>query len=231
MMIKQFHNRIQAGRLLAQKLKLTYADCTDISILALPRGGVPVAFEIAEVLRAPLDICIVRKLGVPGHEELAMGAIALGGTRVLNQDLVRSLGISPTAIAHVTKKEQRELERRDRLYRASRPLPNLRDLTVIVVDDGIATGSTLKAALSTIRQQHPKRIVVAVPVAPPDICQELEQEVDQVVCLLTPQWLHSISLWYYDFSPTTDKEVCNLLLQNISQQKQWKSKDIRTVNQ
>lgn len=229
-MIERFHDRIQAGCLLAQKLKPTYGERTDVLILALPRGGVPVAFEIAEVLHVPLDICIVRKLGVPGHQELAMGAIAVGGTKVLDRDLVRSLEISPTAIAHVTEREQRELERRDRLYRGSRPVPHVSDRTVIVVDDGIATGSTLKAALSSIKQQHPKRIVVAVPVAPPDVCQELEREVDEVVCLLTPRWLHSISLWYDDFSPTTDEQVRNLLAQNVTQLEQWKSQDRRIVS-
>lgn len=224
-MIKRFYNRTQAGRLLAQKLKPNYADRPDVSILALPRGGVPVGYEIAEALHAPLDICIVRKLGVPGHQELAMGAIALGGTRVLNKDLVWSLRISPIAIAHVTEREKRELERRDRLYRGSRPAPDLRDRIVIVVDDGIATGSTLKAALSAIAQQLPKGIVVAVPVAPSDVCQELERELDEVVCLLTPRWLNSISLWYDDFSPTNDEQVRNLLARNVRQLEQWQSQD------
>ena len=227
-MIKKFRDRIQAGRLLAQELKPNYTDRSDVLILALPRGGVPVAFEIAEVLHAPLDVCIVRKLGVPGYQELAMGAIAAGGTRVINEDLVESLRIYPIAIARVTEREQRELERRDRLYRGSRPLPDLRDRTIIVVDDGIATGSTLKAALSTIQQQQPQRIVVAVPVAPPDVCRELKREVDEVVCLLTPQWLNSISLWYDDFSATTDEEVRSLLVKNISQLEQWNFQD-RTI--
>ncbi len=231
-MIKQFHDRIQAGRLLAQKLKPTYADRPDVSILALPRGGVPVAFEIAEALHAPLDICVVRKLGVPGHQELAVGAIATGGIQVLNEGLVRSLGIAQTAIAHITEKEQQELERRDRVYRGSRPAPDLRDRTIIVVDDGIATGLTLKAALSAIAQQQPKRIVVAVPIAPIDVCHELDQEVDQeveeVVCLLIPRWLDSISLWYDDFSPTTDEQVRSLLAQNLSQLSKWQSQD-RTI--
>ncbi|MEM8829853.1 MAG: phosphoribosyltransferase [Cyanobacteria bacterium P01_G01_bin.19] len=233
-MIKQFRDcasrssiadRIQAGRLLAQQLKPNYADHPDVSILALPRGGVPVAFEIAEILHAPLDVCIVRKLGVPGYQELAMGAIASEGTKVINEDLVRSLKISPIAIDIVTEREQRELERRDRLYRGSRPLLDLSDRTVIIVDDGIATGSTLKAALSTIKQQQPQRIVVAVPVAPPNVCRELEREVDEVVCLLTPRWFNSISLWYDDFSPTTDEEVRSLLARNVKQLEQWKSLD------
>ena len=227
-MTRQFHDRLQAGRLLAKKLKPIYGDRSDVLVLGLPRGGVPVAYEIAKVLHAPLDVCIVRKLGVPGHQELAMGAIATGGIRVLNEDLVRSLRISPTAIAHVTEREQRELERRDRLYRGYRPVPDLRGRTAVVVDDGIATGSTLKAALSTIKQQQAKQIVVAVPVAPPDVCQELELEVDEAVCLLTPQWLNSISLWYEDFLPTTDEQVRNLLAQNASQLEIWKSQE-RTI--
>ena len=227
-MIEQFQNRIQAGRLLARQLKPTYADCSDVLVLGLPRGGVPVAYEIAKDLHAPLDICIVRKLGVPGHKEVAMGAIATGDIRVLNEGLVRSLSISPTAIAQVIAREKQELERRDRLYRGSRPAPDLGDRIVIVVDDGIATGSTLKAALSAIARQQPKRIVVAVPVAPPDVCQELEREVDEVVCLLTPKWLSSISLWYDDFSPTSDEQVHSLLAQNLCQLSKWQLQD-RTI--
>ncbi len=229
-MTKQFRNRIQAGRFLAQQLKPTYANRSDVLVLGLPRGGVPVAYEIAKVLDAPLDICIVRKLGVPGHKELAMGAIATGEVMILNEGLVGSLGISQRDIKQVIAREQQELERRDRLYRGSRPAPDLRERTIIVVDDGIATGSTLKAALSTIKQQQPKRIVVAVPVAPPDVCNELNQEVDEVVCLLTPQWLHSIGLWYEDFSPTTDEQVRNLLAQNISQLDKLKFQDQTTIS-
>ena len=216
-MIKKFHNRTQAGRLLAQQLKPNYSDRADVLVLALPRGGVPVAYEIAQVLHTPLDLCMVRKLGVPGHEELAMGAIATGGTKIWNQDLLGSMNISSAEIAKVIAKEQRELQRRDRLYRGACLLPNLSERTVIIVDDGIATGSTLKAALSAIKQQQPKQIVVAVPVAPPDVCQELKLEVDEVFCLLTPECLHSISLWYEDFSPTTDEQVRNLLAQNTNQ--------------
>ena len=230
-MIRQFRDRLQAGRLLAQQLQSTYAHRFDLIVLGLPRGGVPVAYEIAKVLHAPLDICLVRKLGVPGHQELAMGAIALGGTKVVNQDLVRSMRISQTALAQITAREQRELERRDRLYRGSRPLPDLSDRTVIVVDDGIATGSTLKAALFNIKQQQPKQIVVAIPLAPPDVCQELKREVDEVVCLLTPQWLHSISLWYEDFSPTTDEQVRNLLAQNVAWLERLNSQDRTTISQ
>ena len=212
-MTKQFRDRTEAGRLLAKRLKSTYANRSDVLVLGLPRGGVPVAYEVAKVLHAPLDICIVRKLGVPGNQELAMGAIATGGIMVLNEDLVASLNISPKAIAQVVTTERQELERRDHLYRGTRPVPDLSHRTVIIIDDGIATGSTLKAALSTIKQQQPERIVVAVPVASPEICQELQDEVDEVVCLLIPERLYAIGIWYNDFSPTTDAEVSNLLQQ------------------
>jgi len=215
-MTKQFQDRIEAGRLLAKRLKATYADRSDVLVLGLPRGGVPVAYEVAKVLHAPLDICIVRKLGVPGNKELAMGAIALGGIMVMNENLVKSLTICQKAIAKVVATEQQELERRDHLYRGTRPVPDLTHRTIIIIDDGIATGSTLKAALSTIKQQQPERIVVAVPVAPPQIRQELKREVDEVVCLLSPENFYAIGLWYNDFSPTTDAEVSNLLQQATS---------------
>ena len=216
--MKTFRNRIEAGRLLAKRLKLNYANRSDVLVLGLPRGGVPVASEVAKVLHAPLDICIVRKLGVPGHKELAMGAIALRGIMVLNEDLARSLRISPEAIEQVATQERQELERRERIYRGDRPAPDLSHRTVILVDDGIATGSTIKAAISTIKQQQPERIVVAVPVAPPEVCRELKTQVDEVVCLLTPQWLSAISLWYDDFSPTTDAEVRHLLARTMKEQ-------------
>ena len=203
-------NRIEAGRLLAVKLK-TYANRSDVIVLGLPRGGVPVAFEIAKALNVPLDICLVRKLGVPGHQELAMGAIASGGVMAINEDVMRWRRISPQAFAKVRTKETEELERRDRLYRGNRPFPDLRDRTVILVDDGIATGSTIRAAIALLKEHEPKSIVVAVPVAPPSTCRELRAEVDKVVCLLKPEHLYSISLWYEDFSQTSDREVRNLL--------------------
>ena len=212
-----FRNRTEVGRLLAKQLKPTYANRPDVLVLGLPRGGVPVAYEVAEVLHAPLDICLVRKLGVPRHQELAMGAIATGGIMVLNEALVRSLNISQKAIEQVAAREQQELERRARVYRGQRPVPDLSHRTIILVDDGIATGSTIKAAISTIKKQQPKRIIVAVPVAPPDVCQELKDEVDELVCLLTPEWLYSISLWYDDFSPTTDAEVRYLLARTMKE--------------
>ena len=216
-MTEKFRDRLDAGRLLAQQLEPTYSKRQNIIVLGLPRGGVPVASEIAKALHAPLDICIVRKLGVPKNREVAMGAIASGGIMILNKDLVQSLNISQPAIEEVIIREGQELERRERLYHGDRSIPNLHNRTVILVDDGMATGSTLKAALSVIRQQQPAEIVVAVPVAPPDVCNKLSQEVDTVVCLLTPKHLYSISLWYTDFSPTSDQQVRELLAENISQ--------------
>jgi putative phosphoribosyl transferase len=205
-------NRTQAGQLLALKLA-AYANRSDVLVLALPRGGVPVAFEIAKTLNLPLDICLVRKLGVPGRKELAMGAIATGGTLVINRDVVDWLHISPDMVQQVIVQEQQELERRDRAYRGDRPLPEIENRTIILVDDGIATGSTLRAAIATLRQQNPREIVVAVPIASSIVCQELKAEVDQVVCLRKPEPLNSISLWYEDFSQTSDEEVRTLLAQ------------------
>lgn len=207
-----FKNRTEAGRRLAKKL-ITYAHRSDILVLGLPRGGVPVAFEVAKALSLPLDICLVRKLGTPGHQELAMGAIAQGSSIVLNEDIIQWRRISQGAIDRVVETERQELERRSHRYRGERPLPHLRDRTLILVDDGIATGSTLRAAISTLKQQQPASIIVAVPVAPPSICQELTAEVDRVVCLNMPTHLCSVSLWYDDFSQTTDEEVCRLLAQ------------------
>ncbi len=208
----RFQNRTEAGQLLAEKLA-AYANRPDVLVLGLPRGGVPVAFEVAKALNVPLDICLVRKLGVPEQPELAMGAIATGGVMVLNDNAIQWQGISKEAIATVAATEQQELERRDRIYRGDRPIPDVSQRTIILIDDGIATGSTLRAAIATLRQQQPECIVVAVPVAPPSTCNELKAEVDKVVCLITPESLCSISLWYEDFSQTTDEEVCNLLAQ------------------
>ncbi|MGH2414399.1 MAG: phosphoribosyltransferase [Microcystaceae cyanobacterium] len=196
--------------MLAYKLA-AYANFTDVLVLALPRGGVPVAFEIAKSLSIPLDICLVRKLGVPGRKELAMGAIATGGVKVVNEDVVDWLHISPDVIDEVATKEQQELERRDREYRGDRPAPDVRHRTIILVDDGAATGSTLQAAIAALKQQQPKAIIVAVPVASALTCEELKAEVDKVFCLYEPDPLHSISLWYEDFSQTTDEEVRYLL--------------------
>ena len=205
-------NRREAGRLLAFKLT-HYANRSDVVVLALPRGGVPVAFEIARALNLPLDICLVRKLGVPDRPELAMGAIARGGVTIINQELVDCLQISASEIEQVAHREEQELQRRDRAYRGDRPLPKIRDQTIILVDDGIATGSTVQAAITALRQQKPAQIVVAIPVAPPTVCEELQSVVDKVVCLRKPLQFHSLSLWYEDFCQTSDQEVRALLAQ------------------
>ncbi len=206
----RFRNRTEAGKLLASKLT-QYANRPDILVLGIPRGGVPVAFEVAIALNAPLDICLVRKLGVPGHQELAMGAIASGGVQVLNQDLLDWLRISGHTIAEVGEQELQELQRRDRIYRGERPLPTIRDRIVIVVDDGLATGSTMRAAIGVLKHQQPQRLIIAVPVTPLDTCNELSAEVDEMVCLMTPEHFSGIGLWYEDFTQTTDGEVCKLL--------------------
>lgn len=205
-----FRDRTEAGRRLAARL-MNYANRPDVLVLALPRGGVPVAFEVATALHAPLDLFLVRKLGVPGHEELAMGAIATGGVRVLNDEVLRYLGVPGEVIDAVASKEQRELERRERLYRDDRPPPDVRGKTVILVDDGLATGSTMRAAAAALRQQQPAQIVIAVPVAAPQTCDEFRSEVDEIVCAVTPEPFHAVGLWYEDFSQTTDEEVRDLL--------------------
>jgi predicted phosphoribosyltransferase len=207
-----FANRREAGRILASLL-MKYADRDDVLVLALPRGGVPVGFEVAQALRAPLDVFIVRKLGVPGHDELAMGAIATGGVRVLNDDVVMSLELEPEVIDAVAAREQKELARRERIYRGARPAPDVRGRTVIVVDDGLATGSTMRAAVAALRKQGPARIVVAVPVAAPETCEEFKTEVDETVCAATPRMFNGVGRWYEDFSQTTDDEVHELLAQ------------------
>jgi erythromycin esterase-like protein/predicted phosphoribosyltransferase len=207
---RRFRDRIEAGRLLAEHLR-RYAGRDDLVVLGLPRGGVPVAFEVAHALEAPLDIFLVRKLGVPGHEELALGAIATGGTRVLNKQLIESLDIPPEWIEAIDAKERRELERRERAYRGERPPPDVAGKTVILVDDGLATGSTMLAAVHAIRADDPARVVVAVPVADPEVCAGLRSVADEVVCLSTPQPLQAVGLWYQDFSQTADDEVRELL--------------------
>jgi putative phosphoribosyl transferase len=209
-MTAQFQNRTQAGELLATKLT-AYAKRPDVLVLGLPRGGVPVAFEVAKILSVPLDIILVRKLGVPGQPELAMGAIATGDVLVINDDVVNWLGISGAEIDAVAQREMQELERRDRLYRGNRPLPQVKNRTVILVDDGIATGSTLRAAIAALRQQQPQQIIVAVPIAPTSVCQQLRSEADDVVCAIEAEQLSAISLWYEEFAQTTDEEVRTLL--------------------
>lgn len=209
-MTRQFRNRTEAGQLLAKRLT-NYANRSDVLVLALPRGGVPVAYEVATALNVPLDICLVRKLGLPGNKELAMGAIAMGGVMVLNDDVVRSLNISQATLEKVAASEQEELERRDRAYRGDRPPPDVRGRMIFLIDDGIATGSTLRAAIATLKQQQPQSIIVAVPVAPLSTYNELKPEVDKVVSLVTPESFYSISVWYDDFTQTTDEEVRTLL--------------------
>lgn len=205
-----FRDRADAGRQLAQRLR-DYAGRDDVLVLALPRGGVPVAYEVAAALDVPLDVFLVRKLGVPGQEELAMGAIASGGVRVLNDHVVRTLGISEEEIDRVAVQEQRELERRERAYRKGRPPPELRDRTVILIDDGLATGSTMRAAIDAVRQQGAREVIVAVPVAAVSTCEEFRREVDDIVCAQTPEPFYAVGLWYEDFSQTTDEEVYELL--------------------
>ncbi|WP_088891825.1 phosphoribosyltransferase [Leptolyngbya ohadii] len=209
-MRQPFQDRRDAGQQLARQL-IEYADRPDAIVLGLPRGGVPIAYEIATALHLPLDICLVRKLGVPGQEELAMGAIAPGNVIVLNRDVIRSLQISKDALDSVALKEQQELNRRDRAYRGDRPFPELRNRTVILVDDGIATGSTIRAAIATVRAAEPRAIIVAVPIAASETVKDLQAMVDRVVCLLMPEPLHAIGQWYEDFGQTSDEEVQGLL--------------------
>ena len=220
------HDRAAAGRSLVEPL-LKYSAKPDVIVLALPRGGVPVAYEVAQALRAPLDVFLVRKLGVPGHEELAMGAIATGGVRVLNDDVVDYLRIPGEVIDAVAADELRELERRERAYRGDRPEPDVRGKTVILVDDGLATGSTMRAAASALRQQNPARIVVAVPVSAPQTCNEYRMGVDEIICASTPEPFMGVGQWYRDFSQTTDEEVRELLVRaNTAQASEMESREL-----
>jgi predicted phosphoribosyltransferase len=208
----RFRDRREAGRVLAGALT-HHAGRDDVIVLALPRGGAPVAYEVARALGAPLDVFAVRKLGVPGHEELALGAIASGGLVVLDQRIIGALGITREQIERVAAAELRELERRELAYRGRRELPDLAGRTVILIDDGLATGSTMRAAALAVRQQRPARIVVAVPVAAPETCDEFREVVEEVVCAITPSPFHAVGLWYEDFSQTTDEQVQRLLAQ------------------
>ena len=205
-----FRDRTEAGQRLAAMLG-AYAHRRDVLVLGLPRGGVPVAYEVARSLSVPLDIIIVRKIGVPYEKELAMGAIASGGVRVLNEDVIAMLRIPADVVDAVTAEEQRELNRRERVYRGNRPLPTIRGRTVILVDDGIATGATIRAAITLVRQQRPVRIIVAVPVAAASTCEELRKEVDDVVCVLAPEELYGIGLWYERFPQISDDAMRALL--------------------
>lgn len=202
----RFRDRTEAGRLLARRLR-RYAGRSDVIVLALPRGGVPVAYEIATALKAPLEVFIVRKLGVPGQEELAMGAIASGGVTVLSEDLIADLGLQREDIAQVTARELIELGRRERVFRGDRPFPSLQGRVAILVDDGIATGATMRAAVRAIRQQRPSCISVAVPVGAPQALEALQDEADELICLLSPDPLLGIGAWYEDFAQLTDEEV------------------------
>lgn len=205
-----FANRRQAGEKLAAKLT-KYADRQDVLVLALPRGGVPVAYEVARALQAPLDVFLVRKLGVPGYEELAMGAIASGGVRVLNEEVTSRIQLPDSVIDEVASREQKELERRERLYRGDQPAPNVQGLTVILIDDGLATGSTMRAASIALRQMRPVKIIVAVPVAASETCEAFRSEVDEVVCAAMPEPFMAVGAWYAEFSQTSDEEVRDLL--------------------
>lgn len=205
-----FRDRRDAGRQLAAHLT-AYANRAGVLVLALPRGGVPVAYEVALALGAPLDLFLVRKLGVPGHEELAMGAIAMGGVRVLNPDVVQTLHISEAVIERIALAEQQELERRARLYRGDQPPPNVQGRTLILVDDGLATGSTMRAAIAALRQLDPAAIVVAVPTASLETCDALRDEADDIICAFTPHPFRAVGLWYEDFAQTSDEEVQHLL--------------------
>jgi putative phosphoribosyl transferase len=205
-----FKDRVDAGIKLAKELS-KYANLSDVLILALPRGGVPVAFEVAKELNVKMDVFIVRKLGVPGNEELAMGAIASDNIRVLNEDVVRSFQIPERVINMVTENERRELERRERTYRGDRPNPEIRGSTIILIDDGLATGATMRAAAAALKTKNPAKIVIAVPTAARDTCEFFRREVDEVICVSTPEPFYGVGAWYEDFSQTTDKEVCELL--------------------
>lgn len=209
-MSPRFRDRSDAGRHLAAALA-PYAGRPDLLILALPRGGVPVGYEVAKKLKAPLDVMLVRKLGVPGHEELAMGAIASGGIRVISDDVIRALGIPDRAIAAAAAQEEHELERREHAYRGDRPAPHISGRTVILVDDGLATGSTMRAAVAALKALDPDHLVVAVPVAATETCEALRNEVDEVVCAVTPEPFLAVGQWYQDFSQFSDGEVRELL--------------------
>jgi putative phosphoribosyl transferase len=206
----KFRDRTHAGQLLATKLE-HYRGRRDVIVLALPRGGVPVGAEVARALEAPLDVFLVRKLGLPGHEEFAIGAIASGGVRVLDIETIRQTGLTSAALEEVTARERSELERREKAYRGGAPPRDLTGKTVILVDDGLATGASMRAAVQALKADGVGRIVVAVPIAPPQTCEAFRADVDEVVCAVTPEPFHAVGMWYGDFSQTTDDEVRDLL--------------------
>lgn len=205
-----FTDRRHAGRVLASRVT-KYAGRDDVIVLALPRGGVPVAYEVAAALSAPMDVFLVRKLGTPGHRELALGAIASGGVRVVNQDVVQWYGISEAAIDRIAREEQEELERRERVYRDDRPAPDLANKIVVLIDDGLATGSTMRAAVQAVRARRPARVVIAVPVGAPQTCAELAVSADEVICARMPEPFSAVGQWYLNFEQTDDAEVRELL--------------------
>ncbi|MFL6351513.1 MAG: phosphoribosyltransferase [Bryobacteraceae bacterium] len=215
-----YRDRTEAGQILAHHVIAKVPDVNPL-VLALPRGGVPVAFEVARALRAELDVFLVRKLGLPGHEELAIGAIASGGVRVLNRELIEELHLSEDLINRVTATEEQELERRERLYRENRPALVVGGRTVILIDDGLATGASMMAGVRALRPQSPVRIVVAVPVAARETCQEFRAEADEVICPATPEPFSAVGAWYDDFSQTTDSEVHRLLEQAARERSSW----------
>lgn len=208
--MEKYLDRYEAGRVLAKKLT-EYANQSDVIILALPRGGVPVAYEVAKALSLSFDVFIVRKLGVPGHEELAMGAIAMGGTVVFNDSILNDLNIAKPEINRIIQLENNELKRRESLYRGNRPFPQLANKTIILIDDGIATGATMRAAIQALRQHNPNNIIIAVPVAGIETCEEMEKIADKVICPLKPVYFYAVGQWYQDFSQTSDNEVYQLL--------------------
>jgi putative phosphoribosyl transferase len=208
---RRFRDRTEAGQQLGQELARRLGKRDDVVVLALPRGGVPVGYEVAQALGAPLDVFIVRKLGVPGHEELAMGAIASGGVRVLNDEVLRYVPVPQQTIDAVAAREQRELERREKAYRGDAPPLDVRERTVIIVDDGLATGSTMRAAVRALRAMQPRAVIVAVPVAAPSTCEQFRSEVDDIVCLRTPEPFEAVGIWYENFEQTSDEEVHDLL--------------------
>jgi putative phosphoribosyl transferase len=214
-----FQDRFEAGRILASRLR-QFAHRNDVLVLGLPRGGVPVAFEVARILNTPLDVFLVRKLGVPGQEELAMGAIASGGIRVVNRTVVDALGITMADIQQAALQQQAELDRRERAYRDGRPMLEGRGQIAILIDDGLATGSSMRVAIMALRKREPQRIVVGVPVAAPSVCEELESQADEVVCAVTPEPFFAVGQWYRDFPQTSDEEVRDLLQQAMRSRQQ-----------
>ncbi|MDQ2692800.1 MAG: phosphoribosyltransferase [Chloroflexota bacterium] len=214
--MSRFSDRRDAGRKLSQKLG-HYAGRSDVRVLALPRGGVPVALEVSRILNTPMDVFIVRKLGLPGREELAIGAIASGGIRVLNDDVIRLLNVPEEVIRFVAKRELQELQRREQIYRGNRPPTDVRGKTVILIDDGLATGASMRAAVKGLRAQHPARIVVAVPTAAAEVCEAFRDEVDEIVCAITPEPFQGVGRWYEDFRQITDDEVRSLLEESNQQ--------------